>query len=417
MRFATYDMASNFLSTSTVNCTGLRFCLANGPAPVLWVHNVNNPVSASDNVYEFATELNIPLLKDVPLFQEVSTDIAGRYTNYSTSGVAYTWKIGGDWHVNDDIRFRGTLSVDIRAPNLNDLYQPATLGGVSFNDLLTKQLAVLQQQTSGNSALAPEIAHTYSLGTVLTPDFIPGLTASLDYYTTHLANAITNISPQTAAIQNLCIASAPSYNSPYCSLEVRPLPPSSPNYTSAANFPTMTFSEPFNTARVQIEGWDFELDYNWDMQDLFSWFPGSVNLRHLATYEPVNQSFAYSGASVVWAVESKTRQTTFLNYQIGDWGLAMENQWLSGFKQASAVSGQVYAVPRLRSFDTLDVTIDRKFDMWGGRSDLYFSVSNIANARPPLYATNTGNPGLFYPTASFESDMGRYFTIGIKGNL
>ena len=56
--------------------------------------NVNAPVSVNDNVWETALEVNVPLLKDVPLAQDLNADIAGRYTNYSISGEAETWKIG-----------------------------------------------------------------------------------------------------------------------------------------------------------------------------------------------------------------------------------------------------------------------------------------------------------------------------------
>ena len=83
-RWATYDMDSNFLPTEFVNCTGLRMCLANGGAPVRWVQNTNARWMPSNDVYEVALEMNIPLLKDVPGIQELSANLAGRYTKYST---------------------------------------------------------------------------------------------------------------------------------------------------------------------------------------------------------------------------------------------------------------------------------------------------------------------------------------------
>ena len=49
------------------------------------------------------------------------------------------------------------------------------------------------------------------------------------------------------------------------------------------------------------------------------------------------------------------------------------------------------------------------------------SVSNIGNTRAPLYPTNSSNPGLFYPIggniSNLYEDMGRYFTIGLRGNF
>ena len=239
MRWRTYNMKTNALPTDFVNCTGLRLCTQNGgAAPALYTQNINAPVSVGDNVWETALEFNVPLLKDFPLAQDLNADIAGRYTDYSISGVAESWKIGINDKINETIRLRGTMSFDIRAPNLNDLYQPVGISSTGFNDLLTTANNSTQLVTKGNAALTPEVAHTYTLGVVLTPDFIPGFTTSLDYYQTHMSNAITSISYQTTSVQQLCIASAPAYNSPYCSLAIRPIAPGQPGYTSTANYPT-----------------------------------------------------------------------------------------------------------------------------------------------------------------------------------
>lgn len=115
--------------------------------------------------------------------------------------------------------------------------------------------------------------------------------------------------------------------------------------------------------------------------------------------------------------------TSFLSYNVGDWGLDIQNQWLAGWKKANGFVNQVYAAPRISSYDAMDVTIDRRFDMWGGSSSLYFSVQNIGNTRAPLNPSNASNPGLFYPISGSTgpgfsyNDMGRYFTIGLKGNF
>ena len=91
------------------------------------------PVSASQNVWELAGEVGVPVIKDVPLIQAFDLNMAGRYTNYSVSGAVQTWKIGFNWNVIDSLRFRGTTSIDIRAPTLDDLFRPATLLQNVFN--------------------------------------------------------------------------------------------------------------------------------------------------------------------------------------------------------------------------------------------------------------------------------------------
>jgi len=442
-RWASFTMKSNASPTDFVDCTGLRLCQANSAgigtatppsagvlalgAPALWTQNVNAPVDVSNNVYEFATEVNIPLVKNVPLFQDVSVDIAGRYTNYSTSGEAETWKVGGDWHVDGNIRFRGTMSVDIRAPNLNDLYAPVNISSTGQNDLLTGGNTSTQLNMHGTPNLVPEVAHTYTAGLVLTPEFIPGFSFSVDWYTTHMSNAISQISYQSLSVQNICLASAPTYSNPFCALAVRPISnPADPNYKSAVNFPSQVFSAPLNTARQYMEGWDLEIDYAWDMADIADFLPGSMTFRHLTTYQPVNTTIQLPGAAPTFNIAPKTRMTTFLSYQVGDWGLNLQNQWLSGMNKFTAdprvaANNQIYAAPRLSSYNVLDVTIDRKFGFLGSDADFYFAVNNIGNTRAPLYPTNSSNPGLFYPIggniSNYYEDMGRYFTIGLRGNF
>jgi hypothetical protein len=76
---------------------------------------------------------------------------------------------------------------------------------------------------------------------------------------------------------------------------------------------------------------------------------------------------------------------------------------------------QNYAEPKLPSYNVLDVTISRMFEMSnGGKTEAYLTVSNVTNQRAPLFGSDSGLPNLFYPTLGFYDDMGRYFNVGIK---
>ena len=199
MRFNAYDVTTNVPSSTFVDCTGLRLC---NPLLPSFSQAVVQPVHASQNVWEVALEAEVPVLKDLPLIQAFDLNLAGRYTDYSVSGSVQTWKIGFNWNVVDSLRFRGTTSIDIRAPTLDDLFRPATLLQNVFTDLHipdpTKSQVPNPQyfagtttfSSQGNPKLVPEVSRTYTVGAVWTPDFVPGLTMSLDYYRIHLANAI-----------------------------------------------------------------------------------------------------------------------------------------------------------------------------------------------------------------------------------
>src|SRR5438045_1211546 len=57
---------------------------------------------------------------------------------------------------------------------------------------------------SGNPTLSPEQANTIAAGFVFTPNFIEGLTASIDWYQIHLTGAI--VTPGLGDIINRCRA-------------------------------------------------------------------------------------------------------------------------------------------------------------------------------------------------------------------
>jgi iron complex outermembrane receptor protein len=420
MRFNAYDVTSNVPSSTFVNCTGLRIC---NPLLPSFAQSIIQPIHASQNVWELALETQIPVLKDIPLIQAFDINLAGRYTNYSVSGPVQTWKIGFNWNVIDSLRFRGTTSIDIRAPTLDDLFRPGTLVQNVFNgDLHFPAGSSFANYTTtyssqGNPALVPEVSRTYTLGAVWTPDFIPGLTVSLDYFRLHLANAIGSIAPGNT-VQSLCEASGGT--SVYCNNYQRPLPFSD---RSAANQATRLFTFNLNTASTKTEGWDFESNYAWAMSDLVDGWNGSWNGRLLATYQPViNNSVLFPGAPFTRTTNSSTRVTLMLNYTLNDWTVGLQDTWVSGFSQ---VAGPVTATinnwvnPHVNSFNRVDANISRNFELDGAGMTAYFVVENLLNAQP-AYIPN-GTIGQLYPVAgngyAVQSPMGRYFTIGLKASL
>jgi outer membrane receptor protein involved in Fe transport len=417
-RWSTYVMESDFLPSDFVNCTGLRMCLAaGGAAPLRWVQNTNAPVDAKNHVYEGALEFNVPLLKDVTGFQDLSTNLAYRWTKYSTFDAVESWKIGLNWQVVDSVRFRSTLSSDIRAPNLNDLFQPAGVTSTSYNDRLTGGSAQgMRLATRGNPLLAPEEAKTFTAGVVLTPTFLPRFSVSVDFWETRLTAAITNLSYANDSVQAICLASAPNYDSPVCDLAERPITnPSDPNYLNpAVNMPTEIRSAPVNVALQKTKGYDLQLDYSWDMAG------GEIALRHLVSHQPINSTLTTpSSTFYTWAVQPKWMQTTFLSYTNDGWGVALQNRWLGSVSLKSSnndLNGntQNYLDPNVGAYNVVDTTVSKDFEVSGGTLQGFLTVSNLLDERAPLIPSNSGLPGLFYPTLGFYDDMGRYFTVGAK---
>ena len=174
-----------------------------------------------------------------------------------------TWKIGLDWQVNDDFRVRGTTSVDIRAPTLNDLYTPPTQTSIGYNDILTNFGNGLEQQSQGNPNLVPEVSRTYTAGVVYTPTYIPGLTASVDFYKStfttrfRMSPAATCRSSRSAMLPSARRHTAPSICGPFPTRT--PRPPIIRHCFTLENL---------NSAFVSTEGEDYEVDYHFDMADM-----------------------------------------------------------------------------------------------------------------------------------------------------
>jgi iron complex outermembrane receptor protein len=421
-RWSTYDMNSNASPTERVDCTGLRMCLANAnPAtltPTRWVQNTNAPVSAKNDVAEAALEFSVPLLTGLPFAQDVSANLAGRHTKYSSFAAVQSWKAGLNWQADDNIRVRATYSSDIRAPNLNDLFAPASASNTTFNDLLTGVQNNTTLSSQGNPQLTPEKARTLTVGVVLTPTILPSLNFSVDYFRTRMTGAITSLQ-YGGVVQDLCLLSAPSYNSPFCQLAIRPITdPTNPGYTLPSNFPTSILSAGVNASRVWTHGYDFQVNYGFDLASLVSSWAGNVSFRHMATYQPPVKTAQLATTPPTWAVTPKLRQTTFLNYKNEDWTVALQYQWMGKVDVRTApvtANAQNFVRPKLRSYKVLDTTISKQINEDGeSKTDVFLTVNNVLNERAPLFPTTNGLPNLTYPTLPFHDDMGRFFTVGVR---
>ena len=68
-------------------------------------------------------------------------------------------------------------------------------------------------------------------------------------------------------------------------------------------------------------------------------------------------------------------------------------------------------------FAVVDTTVSKKFEFGDSNVEAYLTVNNLLDQSVPLYGSNSGLPGLFYPTLGFYDDMGRYFTLGFRAKF
>ncbi|MEO9130297.1 MAG: TonB-dependent receptor [Sphingomonas sp.] len=222
----------------------------------------------SINVKEGYAEIGVPLAKDAPFARALDLNGAVRRTDYSTSGAVTTWKVGLTYEPIEAIRIRGTLSRDIRAPSLSELYA-YTSPGVSVASAINpfnNQSGALATSNNGNLALQPEIARTKTAGIVFQPDWAwaRGLKLSADYYDIDVRGLITSVGGTQVIAR--CFAG----ETVYC---------------PQIKFDTSTFgiayvqALSFNLNRLRARGLDFEFAYRLPIPES----AGRVDLRVLAT--------------------------------------------------------------------------------------------------------------------------------------
>lgn len=250
------------------------------------------PVAGSFDVKEFFTEVRIPIAQDS--WVEDFTVTAGyRYSDYSTGVNTDTYKIEAELAPIRDVRLRGGYNRAVRAPTVQDLFAPnqVGLGGSSdpcagFTITAANTGCIAQGLTvgqfvapnpadqynsfgGGNANLNPEVADTYTVGMVLTPGFLPGFTASVDYFNIDVSGAIGGIGADT--ILAACTATADPF---FCGLINRD--PSGSLWRSAAGFTTDVTQ---NIGGFSTAGIDAQVNYSTEIGDL-----GTLTFNFLGTY-------------------------------------------------------------------------------------------------------------------------------------
>lgn len=240
------------------------------------------------DVSEVFAEVSVPILRDQPFAKAVDLSGAYRYSDYSTSGGADTWNVNGRWAIDDTIALRTTVARAVRAPNIVNLFQgrQQTFGTFadpcSVENLTEGENPTLRAQNcdtdlraagvanpatfinnsseavggfiQGNPLLQPESADTWTLGVVLTPQDIPGLSLSLDYYNIEIADAIQSYSSQRI-VDNCYDLPRPNQ---FCDLIERGTVGGNPGRIT-------TFSQiPGNLASYETSGWDINAQYRLD---------------------------------------------------------------------------------------------------------------------------------------------------------
>lgn len=175
------------------------------------------PTTGAYAVNEAYLELNLPLLKGLPMARQLGIDLATRYSYYSSFGGTDNSKFGVRWKPMDDLLIRATWSQGFRAPSIFEAFGGTIEGtGENVDDICATQPgyspppAIAANCTAhgvppnapdffdtitasgSNPALLPETSRSLTAGLVYSPRWFAGLDASADWYRIEIRNAIGN---------------------------------------------------------------------------------------------------------------------------------------------------------------------------------------------------------------------------------
>ncbi len=252
-------------------------------------------VDGSYNVKDVFGELIVPLVED-GFVREMTLEAGARYSDYSTAGSEFTWKVGGTIAPIDAITIRGNYQRSSRAPNIGELFIPVSTGlsnlgndpcvaaqpGTALADICISQIVrggadqataaglignILQPAAGqinvtggGNPDLGVEEATTWTIGAIVEP--MNGLSFTVDYFNIKLEDAIT--SPTVGDIVNGCY-DAPAIDNPFCQLISRN--PTTGGLDGAPNEAKGLLLNLSNLGTIKTDGIDVSLRYRTDLTD------------------------------------------------------------------------------------------------------------------------------------------------------
>jgi outer membrane receptor protein involved in Fe transport len=398
-----------------------------------------NNAGGTYSVYDLFAEVRLPILSGVSFADTLELSAAARFSSYSTVGDTFTWNVSGLWAPVEDILFRGTYARAVRAPNINELFNPAqgaffrpvdpcdagnlvsgtdpalrqancealfasigfdpTLGSgtYSYVDPLTARFS---GSVSGNPDLDEETATTWTVGAQLTPSFLSGFIFSIDYYNIEIEDAINAVSAQD--IVDNCVDSASIANA-FCTLVDR---------NPANGGFTFLRQSSLNFARQETAGVEASMQYRTEVGPVGLTFNASGTWVDKLNnfFDPADQTLVdpelgelqrpewagrgavtadFSGFSLTWS-------TTYLDAQ-GLRAVEIETVGDTGtdtFSRANGLSSDAFIH---------DISFNYEFS---DNIDIYGGVNNVFDRQP--FVTEQAFP---------VSPVGTFFFLGARANF
>jgi outer membrane receptor protein involved in Fe transport len=401
-------------------------------------YNGSSPISGSDEVFEVYAEAVAPLATDLAWADYLGIEAGARYSEYKNAGGMWTYKAGGEWQPLEGLRLRAMYQRSARAPNSHELFEeqrtaivfllvdssddpcsasadPVGNGNVekcTLQGLPTDQIGIFEATraypvdsiSGGNPNLQPEVGETWTLGAVISPEWMSGWTLTIDYYALEVTDTIGPIDAIDICFDPINVGNV------FCENIRR---------DASGNIAELT-ELTSNRGLLETTGIDTQIQYATDLPDFLSFGDQFANISvnvywtHMLTNEvqenpatAILDCAGYFGEpcdnDLRAATFSKNRFTGNVHYASGPLGLHLTWRWIEGTDNAAPLSTAILglrdsglAIPSIGDEHYLDLGLGYSFsDDFSAR----LGVTNLLDNDPPMMADavfdNNTDAGLF----------------------
>ncbi len=403
-------------------------------------------------VKEAFGEIRVPILSNMPFFEELTLSGAGRVSKYQGNvGTVYAYNAGVDYAPFEDIRFRANYSRAVRAPNVSetgfplvpnfsngfiDPCNPSVIGtGVraancladvgsallaTFNNV-AQSLPIV---SGSNPNLTVEKSDSYTYGVVIQPRWVPNLSLSVDYYNINVKGVISSVGAQ--GIVNSCYDSA-SLDNIFCKqfTRYRGTGPGPLGEDPGRILGNSLINAPLNFANRKRRGVDTNLNYKTNFGPVsFSTDLIYTHVFQSSNYQdPTNPTFETRVLGQLgdpkdefrWDFDFGSGPVTF-GYRLRYIGPQYFNSYASLFTINGIAPSDIDAYPTTQfpaiTYHDIRFDFDVAKDAKGNAIKFYVGVDNVLDQGVPRgAATATGSGSAIY------SFRGRNYYAGFRARF
>ena len=391
------------------------------------------------NVKEIYGEARIPILADLPFVHEFSLEAGARFSDYSSVGLLFNWKLGAQWSPTEWLKFRGIFNKAARAPSVIELFQNGDQGFPAYTDPCNDDanrtadvLAICQSQAPtanftgfeqnnaqvqafafGNPSLSEETAKTFTVGAVLTPNLGLGrFSATVDYYDITIKDVVTVQGAQFWI--NQCYGG----DLAACARIVRD--------QETGNIDSVNTSV-VNGSEFKTSGVDAQVNYTVPFADVGLGIPGRFRFQSIVSWldnlQFVEDGFNFAGATGggIGGTFPEWKATTTVAYDSDDFTAQLRWNWNSDLDDVAwetnpafcqSVGGDCRDIsPDLKGLSYFDLSLRKSI---GNNFEITGIINNIFDQKAEESVAGVFAEGGIDASYWGPVILGRYFTLQAK---